>query len=312
MYNLVKSAGQMKNIVHISTISEVHQALALPPPKHPLVSVIEIDKAVTGYDYGDHTYIYGFYQVAFKAGIKGEIIYGRNSYDFEQGSLVFSKPGQAQSYAETEEMEGETGWVLLFHPDLIRRFDVGKNIEQYSFFSYETHEALHVSEDEKKVLQELISQIEKEYCNNIDKHTQKLIVSNIELILDYCTRFYDRQFYVRANHNLDMLAKLDNHLKDYFDQEKSLELGLPTVKYFSELMNMSSSYLSDMLKNATGRHAQQYLQDYLLERAKNQLLATDDQISQIAYGLGFEYPQHFSKLFKSKVGLSPVEYRKIS
>ena len=150
MNRLVKSQNEMKNILHISTISEVHQALGIAPPRHPLVSVIKIDEAITSYDYGEHTYIYGFYQVAFKAGIKGDIIYGRNSYDFEQGSLVFSKPGQAQSYANTQEVEGESGWVLLFHPDLIRRFDVGKNIEQYSFFTYETHEALHVSEDEKK------------------------------------------------------------------------------------------------------------------------------------------------------------------
>lgn len=310
MYGLIKGSNDMSNIVNISTISEVHQALGLKPPQHPLVSVIEIDEAITGYDYGDHTYIYGFYQVAYKAGIKGDITYGRNSYDFEQGSLVFSKPGQAQRYANTQELSGETGWVLLFHPDLIRRFDVGKNIEQYSYFSYETHEALHVSEQEKQLLLELINQIQKEYSNNIDKHTQKLIASNIELILDYCTRFYDRQFYVRTNHNLDLLTKLDGLLKEYFEQDRAVELGLPTVKYFSGLMHMSPSYLSDMLKNATGRNAQQYLQDYLLERAKNRLLASDEQVSQIAYALGFEYPQHFSKLFKSKVGLSPVEYRK--
>ena len=317
MYSLIKnfkvaSQTPMNNLVQISSISEVHQALGLAAPKHPLVSIIQIDEKITNYDYGDHTYVYGFYQVAFKSGIKGKIIYGRNSYDFEQGSMVFTKPGQAQSYSNTKELEGECGWVLLFHPDLIRRFDVGRNIEQYSFFSYETNEALHVSEDEKKVLDELISQIEKEYSNNIDKHTQKLIVSNIELILDYCARFYDRQFYVRSNHNLDLLAELDNLLKDYFEQETSLDLGLPTVKYFSEQLNMSSSYLSDMLKNASGRNAQQYIQDHLLERAKNQLLASDQQVSQIAYGLGFEYPQHFSKLFKSKVGMSPAEYRKVN
>ena len=312
MIRVVKRDMPMKSIVHLSSISDVHTALGIAPPRHPLVSVIQIDEAITNYDYGDHTYIYDFYQVAFKSGIKGDILYGRNSYDFEQGSMVFTKPSQAQQYSNTQELEGESGWVLLFHPDLIRPYDVGQNIEQYSFFSYDTNEALHVSEQEKKLLVDLIGQIEKEYCNNIDKHTQKLIVSNIELILDYCTRFYDRQFYVRSNHNLDLLSKLDSLLKNYFEDETSLELGLPTVKYFSEQMNMSASYLSDMLKNATGRNAQQYIQDYLLERAKNQLLGTQDQISQIAYGLGFDYPQHFSKLFKSKVGVSPAEYRKAS
>ncbi|MCG7587231.1 AraC family transcriptional regulator [Photobacterium sp. OFAV2-7] len=312
MHQLIKTQAAMNDIIQISSISQVHEALGLPAPRHPLVSLIQIDKTITEYDYGDFTYVYGFYQVALKSGIAGDIMYGRNHYDFAQGSMIFTKPGQAQSYANTSELEGETGWTLLFHPDLIRRSDLGRNIETYSFFSYETHEALHVSEHEKKVLTDLVNQIEIEYSGNIDKHTQKLIVSNIELILDYCTRFYDRQFYLRSNHNLDMVSKLDKLIKDYFDSEKTLERGLPSVKYFSEAMNMSSSYLSDMLKNATGRNAQQYIQDYLIERAKNQLLGTKEPISQIAYGLGFEYPQHFSKLFKSKVGMSPLEYRKIN
>lgn len=312
MQGFIKSNATMSDIIHIETIAEIHDSLGIPPPMHPLVSVIPINDKVTNYDYGDFTYTFGFYQVALKLGIEGKIIYGRNHYDFDRGSLVFTKPGQAQRYTETTELDGEKGWVLLFHPDLIRRFDVGKNIDQYSFFSYETNEALHVSEQERRVLTELVGQIEKEYNNNIDKHTQKLIVSNIELILDYCTRYYDRQFYLRVNHNLDLLAQLDKHLKDYFDTETSLELGLPTVRHFSGLMNMSSSYLSDLLKSATGRTAQQYIQDHLLERAKNQLLSSSDQVSQIAYGLGFEYPQHFSKLFKSKVGVSPAQYRKVN
>jgi len=312
MYKLTKKQVAMKDIVHISSISQIHEALGLPAPRHPLVSLIQIDNAVTDYDYGDHTYLYDFYQVALKSGIKGNILYGRNHYDFEQGSMIFTKPGQAQQYSNTRELEGESGWTLLFHPDLIRRSGLAKNIEEYSYFSYDTHEALHVSEREKKILTDLVNQIEEEYNQNIDKHTQKLIVSNIELILDYCTRFYDRQFYVRSNHNLDLVSKLDALLKDYFGTEKTLELGLPSVRYVSEAMHMSSSYLSDMLKNATGRNAQQYIQDYLIERAKNDLLGTDEQISQIAYGLGFEYPQHFSKLFKSKTGMSPLEYRKLN
>lgn len=302
----------MKNISPITNIAQIHQALGLPAPKHPLVSVLQIDNKITEYDYGEATFVFDFYQVALKLGIKGEILYGRNHYDYEQGSMVFTKPGQAQHFSNTEELEGESGWVLLFHPDLIRRSALGRNIEKYSFFSYETHEALHLSENEQKVLTDLVSQVEVEYSGNIDKHSQKLIVANIELILDYCTRFYDRQFYLRSNHNLDLVSRLDSLLHDYFESEKSLEMGLPSVKFFSEAMNMSPSYLSDMLKNATGRNAQQYLQDYLLERAKNQLLGTEEQVSQIAYGLGFEYPQHFSKLFKLKVGMSPVQYRKVS
>lgn len=302
----------MSEIVHIKSISEVHQALGLPAPRHPLVSLIHIDEKITNYDYGDFTYIYDFYQVALKSGISGDIIYGRYHYDYDQGSMVFTKPGQAQQYANTRELEGESGWVLLFHPDLIRRSDLARNIENYSYFSYDTHEALHLSEREKQTITDLVNQIEEEYNQNIDKHTQKLIVSNIELLLDYCTRFYDRQFYVRSNHNLDLVSKMDGFLKHYFDSEQSLESGLPSVKYFSDRMNMSGSYLSDLLKNATGRNAQQYIQDYLIDRAKNALLGGDEQVSQIAYSLGFEYPQHFSKLFKAKTGMSPLQYRKLN
>lgn len=312
MVKVNRQIKDMNNIVHLSSIADVHSALGLPPPLHPLVSVLAIDHKISSYDYGEATYVYDFYQVAFKSGIKGNILYGRNSYDFQQGTMVFSKPGQAHTYSNTQELDGESGWVLLFHPDLIRRHDVGRNIDSYQFFSYETHESLHLSEHEKNMLGELIRQIETEYKTGIDNHTQKLICSSIELVLDYCTRFYERQFIIRANHNLDLLSKLELLLKDYFESGKPLELGLPTVKYFSEKMLMSSSYLSDLLKSATGKNAQQYLQEHLLERAKNQLLGSDEQISQIAYGLGFDYPQHFSKLFKSKTGMSPAEYRKIT
>ena len=299
----------MTNIVHITTIAQIHQALGLPPPMHPLVSLIQIDDKVTGYDYGDSTYVYDFYQIALKSGIKGDIIYGRNHYDFSQGSMVFTKPGQAQQYTNTESVEYETGWALLFHPDLIRRSGLASQMGSYSFFSYDIHEALHVSDREKRILGELVNQIEEEYNQNIDKHTQKLIVSNIELILNYCTRFYERQFIIRQNHNLDLMEKVDAILHDYFESDKAAESGLPTVKYVSQTMCMSSNYLSDMVKNATGRNAQQYIQDHVIERIKNALLSTNDQVSQIAYGLGFEYPQHLSKLFKAKTGMTPLQYR---
>lgn len=166
-----------------------------------------------------------------------------------------------------------------------------------------------MSEREKRILGELAYQIEEEYSQNIDKHTQKLIVSNIELMLNYCTRFYERQFIIRQNHNLDLMEKVDAILRGYFESEKALESGLLTVKYVSQAMCMSSNYLSDRVKNATGRNAQQYIQDHVIERIKNALLSTNMQVSQIAYGLGFEYPQHLSKLFKAKTGLTPVQYR---
>ncbi|GAL27649.1 transcriptional regulator AraC family [Vibrio variabilis] len=300
----------MTDIIHIKKIADIHKALGLPAPKHPLVSLIQIDDKVTGYDYGDFTYVYDFYQIALKSGITGHIAYGRNHYDYNEGCMVFTKPGQAQQYSRTSGVEEEKGWALLFHPDLIRRSGLASQMDSYSFFSYDTNEALHLSEREQSILCELVAQIEEEYSQNIDKHTQRLIVSNIELILNYCTRYYERQFIVRQNHNLDLMERVDNILRDYFDSERAVEKGLPTVKYLSESMCMSSNYLSDMIKNATGRNAQQYIQDHVIERIKNALLSTNEQVSQIAYGLGFEYPQHLSKLFKAKTGMTPVEYRK--
>ncbi|MEW8051217.1 MAG: helix-turn-helix transcriptional regulator [Candidatus Thiodiazotropha sp.] len=303
----------MTNIIHIETISEIHDALGLGKPKHPLVTMIPIDERIKDYDYGDATYVLGFYQVSLKSGICGEITYGRNTYDFQEGTMVFTKPGQALSFKASEEDQSqESGWTLLFHPDLIRKSTLGKNIDQYSFFSYEINEALHLSEDERAGITELVKKIESEYQQNIDRHTQKLIVANIELLLDYCTRFYDRQFYVRTNLNQDFVSRFENLLKGYFESEQSLEFGLPSVKYCGEQLNMSPSYLSDLLKKETGRTAQQHIQDTVIDRAKTLLLSTDEQVSQIAYGLGFEYPQHFSKLFKNRTGMSPAEYRKIN
>ncbi|MCG8029280.1 MAG: helix-turn-helix transcriptional regulator [Candidatus Thiodiazotropha taylori] len=303
----------MSNIIHIETISDIHAALGLDKPKHPLVTVIPIDDRIKNYDYGNATYVLGFYQVSLKAGICGEITYGRNTYDFQEGTMVFTKPGQALSFkASEEDLASEEGWTLLFHPDLIRKSSLGNNIDHYSFFSYEIHEALHLSEDERVSITGLVRKIETEYQQSIDRHTQKLIVSNIELLLDYCTRFYDRQFYVRTNLNQDFVTRFENLLRDYFNSEKPLDLGVPSVKYCGERLNMSPSYLSDLLKKETGRTVQQHIQDTVIDKAKNLLLSTNEQVSQIAYGLGFDYPQHFSKLFKSRTGMSPAEYRRLN
>ncbi|MBT2970332.1 MAG: helix-turn-helix transcriptional regulator [Candidatus Thiodiazotropha sp. (ex Ctena orbiculata)] len=303
----------MSNIIHIETISDIHAALELDKPKHPLVTVIPIDDRIKNYDYGNATYVLGFYQVSLKAGICGEITYGRNTYDFQEGTMVFTKPGQALSFkASEEDLASEEGWTLLFHPDLIRKSSLGNNIDHYSFFSYEIHEALHLSEDERVSITGLVRKIETEYQQSIDRHTQKLIVSNIELLLDYCTRFYDRQFYVRTSLNQDFVTRFENLLRDYFNSEQPLDLGVPSVKYCGERLNMSPSYLSDLLKKETGRTAQQHIQDTVIDKAKNLLLSTNEQVSQIAYGLGFDYPQHFSKLFKSRTGMSPAEYRRLN
>ena len=302
----------MSNIIRVETISEVHDFLGLEKPKHPLVTVLPVDERMANIDYGDATYVFGFYQISLKAGICGEIRYGRNRYDFQEGTMIFTKPGQAMSFSGTGDESGAVGWTLLFHPDLIRKSELGRNIENYSFFSYEINEALHLSEDEKTSVTELVKKIETEYQQNIDRHTQKLIISNIELVLDYCTRYYDRQFYVRTNLNQDLVTRFEAVLREYFDTEASLDAGLPTVKSCADQMNMSPSYLSDMLKKETGKTTQQHIQGTIVDRAKNLLLSTNEQVSQIAYGLGFEYPQHFSKMFKKLTGMSPAEYRKIN
>jgi AraC-like DNA-binding protein len=299
------------NIVEIETVSQIHDAISLPKPKHPMVSVIPMDK-LSSYDYGDYTYVMDLYQISLKTGVTGSITYGRNSYDFQEGTMVFSKPGQSMRYSNNEQTEGETGWMLIFHPDLIRKSELGKNIDHYSFFSYDSHEALHLSDDEKVSLKELVEKIEKEYNQNIDRHSQELIIANIEMILKYCTRYFDRQFYTRTNINKDAVSKFENLLKDYYQSDNPFDLGIPNVKYCAYELNMSSHYLSDMLRKETGKSAQEHIYSFLINKAKTKLLNSTEPVSQIAYDLGFEYPQHFSKLFKSKTGISPVEYRRVN
>lgn len=297
-----------RNIIEIETISQIHDAIGIKKPQHPLVSVIPMN-LLSNYDYGDASYVLNLYQLSLKTGISGSITYGRNTYDFQEGTMIFSKPLQSMKYSDNEQVSDETGWTLFFHPDLIRKSELGRTIEKYSFFSYDANEALHLSEDERKSLTTLVQKIEQEYNQNIDKHSQDLIIANIELILRYCTRYYDRQFYTRTNLNKDFVTKFESLLEDYYNSGKPLELGLPTVKYFSEQLNMSSHYLSDLLRKETGSGTQDHIYAYMIEKAKTLLLSSGDSVSEIAYGLGFEYPQHFSKLFKSKTGISPLDYR---
>ena len=302
----------MKNILRIKTITQIHDFLGLPKPKHPLVSVIRVNEKMANFDFGDVTYIMDLYQISLKSGISGTITYGRNSYDFQEGTMIFTEPTQALNFSEKEIDQEGSGWALMFHPDLIRKSELGQNIDDYNFFSYDVHEALHLSDDEKKWVAEIVNKIEIEYSQNIDRHSQKLIVSNIELLLDYCTRYYDRQFYTRTNLNKDVVSKFDHLLKGYYRSDKPLMHGIPSVKYCGTELNMSPNYLSDLLKKETGRNAQEHIHDYLISRAKTKLLSSPEPVSRIAYDLGFEYPQHFSKIFKNKTGMSPTEYRSLN
>lgn len=299
----------MKEIIHIKSITEINKTFGLSAPKHPLITIMWAK------DFPDFSQYYGvkynsdLFSISLKDGIEGVLGYGRNNYDFEDGTMIFSKPNQVLSIEEKTVAEDAKGWSIIFHPDLIRKSELGRNINAYSFFDYEVHEALHLSEDEKATLTDLVKKIELEINQNIDKHSQKLIISTLELILDYCNRYYDRQFYVRTNLHQDHVTEFETLLRTYFTSEKPSTLGLPSVKYCGEQLNMSPNYLSDLLKKETGKSAKDHIYAFVVNRAKNKLLGTTNSVSEIAYDLGFEYPQHFSKLFKKQTGVSPAKYR---
>ena len=302
----------MKKIIHVKSISEVHDIFGFPKPKHPLVSVLPIDERMTSFDYGDLSYTFSFFQISLKSGIKGSLSYGRNSYDFNEGTITFIKPNQLVKVENSEDYQGGCGWTLIFHPDLIRKSELGRTIDKYSFFNYEVHEALHLSEDEKDSLTELANKIEKEYHHNIDRHSQEIIIANIEMILKYCKRFYDRQFFTRTNLNQDVLTKFEKVIQEYYSLDGPIETGILSVKYCAQKLSMSPNYLGDLIKNETGRSAKDHIQEYVIQKAKTKILGTNQSISEIAYSLGFEYPQGLNRLFKAKTGMSPKEYRNLN
>jgi AraC-like DNA-binding protein len=291
--------------IDVKTIGDVHRFYGCPPPKHPLVTVIDLTKTNPVRPAGEVFHRVAFYAISCKK-FTGEIKYGRSHYDFEEGTLMFTSPGQV--IASSPDLRVTEGWGLFFHPDLLHGTTLGRNIRDYSFFDYDTNEALHVSEEEKLILGTTIQTIEREYSQSIDKHTQNLLVSNIQLLLDYCTRFYDRQWLTRTKSSHDIVQQFERLLKDCFDGPL-IETGLPDVKYFAVRLNLSSHYLSDLLRKHTGKTTQEYIHLRLVEKAKTLLWDTSQSVSGIAYELGFEHPSHFTKLFKAKTGKSPSEYR---
>ncbi|MCO6146560.1 AraC family transcriptional regulator [Flavobacterium sp. NRK1] len=302
----------MNEIININSVADYHRLAGLQSPKHPLVSVSFHKDTVPSEDFAGQRYAFGLYYISYKNGKYARMGYGRSSYDFQEGTLMFMSPGQVISPAGSSHETDEGGWSLAFHPDLIRKSALGEKIGKYSFFSYDVNEALHVSESEIRILTELTQKIIMEYNQNIDQHTQNLIISNIELLLDYCNRYYDRQFYTRTNLNKDCVTRFEQLLHNYSSSGMLSQNGIPGVSYFGEKLNMSGHYLSDMLKKETGKSLKKYINDFLINNAKTMLLGSADSVSQIAYSLGFEYPQHFSKLFKQKTGMSPVEYRSLN
>ena len=304
----------MSTTISVDTISQIHEALGLPKPMHPLVSVVRSKDVTQSPNVKGLKVVINLYQVGFKKDGCGELTYGRNTYDYQEGTLIFVAPGQVM------EMSGEAGnasetledWTLCFHPDLIRSSELTDKMDSYSFFSYDSNEALHLSDRERKTIEDLNVKIEDEYSLNLDRHSQTLIISNIELVLDYCLRFYGSQFISRANLNSDAVSKFERLLKQYYKSERVVELGVPTVSYCAKELGLSSNYLSDMLKKETGKTAQAHIHLHIVDKAKNRLLNSSNSISEIGYDLGFEYPQHFSNLFKSKTGFSPKEYRSLN
>lgn len=304
----------MSNTYTLDSINQIHDALGLAKPKHPLISIIQAKDIQQPTAFQDIKIILNLYQIALKQGTGGTLKYGRNSYDFQEGTLVFMAPGQVIEYQSDDKVESDNleGWTLCFHPDLIRKSDLADTIHQYSFFNYAVNEALHLSEEEIKTIEEILDKIVKEYSQNLDKHSHHLIVSNIKLLLDYCLRFYDRQFYTRSSFDSDLISNFEKLLKDYYQSSKVQEFGIPTVNYCGQTLNLSPNYLSDLLKKETGKTAQEHIHLCIIERAKNSLLNSTHSISEISYALGFDYPQYFSNLFKSKTGLSPREYRNLN
>ncbi|MDO6435615.1 helix-turn-helix domain-containing protein [Flavitalea sp. BT771] len=291
-----------------ASLSEAHRALGLPKPLHPLISLIDHAKSKVESNRLPQSHVLNFYKISYREKLSGKLKYGQDYYDFDEGGLMFASPNQIVGG------NGEVGacsrYALLIHPDLLWNYPLAKKIKQYGFFSYSVNEALHLSETEKTTIISIFKLIEQELKSRIDDFSQDVIVSQIELLLNYANRFYKRQFITRKAMSSDLLQKLEEILDEYFTNEMSLSRGIPTVQYLSERLNYSPSYLSDMLRSLTGRNAQQHIHDKLIEKAKEKLSVTRLSVSEIAYELGFEHPQSFSKLFKTKTHLSPLQFRR--
>ncbi|MFH6951045.1 helix-turn-helix domain-containing protein [Flavobacterium sp. FlaQc-51] len=300
----MKNTGN--NIKKIISVKELHSFMGLPSPLNPLITIIDHSKAINSGQAHDQKLLLNFYNISIKRSFKGKLKYGKNHYDFDDGTMSFIAPNQIIS-THSEEDRNKDGWSLLFHPDLIRQYPLVKAIKNYGFFSYSVTEALHLSDDEEKTVEAIIQNIQKEINSRLDNFSQDVIVSNLELLLGYCNRFYSRQFITRKMATNDLLTNFEKILDSYFDDNS--DLTLPSVEKLAMELHVSSSYLSDMLRSVTGQNTQQHIHDKLIEKAKEILTTTTLTVSEIAYQLGFEYSQSFSKLFKNKTNLTPMQYR---
>ena len=297
---------QEPNIKKINSVKELHTFMGIASPLNPLITIIDHSKTTAKSEMNNQKLVLDFYNISIKKSFKGQLLYGKNKYDFDEGTMSFLAPNQVITVDNNDE-RNNIGWSLLFHPDLIRNYPLAKIIKNYGFFSYEVNEALHLSDEEEKIIENSIQNIQKEINGRLDNFSQDVIVSNIELLLSYCNRFYSRQFITRKMATDDLLINFENVLESYFSNKSDAKL--PTVEIVASELKVSSAYLSDMLRSITGQSTQQHIHDKLIEKAKEILTTTNLSISEIAYQLGFEYPQSFSKLFKKKVAITPLQFR---
>jgi AraC-like DNA-binding protein len=294
-----------------SSLSEAHRMMGLPQPKHPLISFINSSKEETQLMQPPGTHVLNFYKISYKPNRAGRLRYGQGYYDFDGGGLLFAAPNQVMgNHNEAGDATGTCSlYTLLIHPDFLLNHSLAKRIRQYGFFSYSSNEALHLSEEEKLTIISVFEMIERELESRIDDYSQDVVISQLELLLTYANRFYKRQFITRKVANSNLLEKLEQILNHHFDNSETTDRGIPTVQMLADQLNVSPSYLSDMLRVLTGKSAQQHIHDKLIEKAKEMLSTTSLSVSEVAYGLGFGHSQSFSKLFKSKTNVSPLEFR---
>jgi AraC family transcriptional regulator, transcriptional activator of pobA len=289
------------------SLTDVHRMLGLPKPLHPLISLIENKDDKLDLSNLPQSFVYNFYKIAYKKNLSGRLKYGQGYYDFDEGGLFFKAPNQLSANGENN--DDHTGFTMLFHPDFLAGYPLAKKIKQYGFFSYSVNEALHLSDKERETIISIFKIIDDELQNRIDDFSQDVIISQIETLLNFSNRFYKRQFITRKSASTNLLEKLEEILEFYFNSEQLVSQGIPTVQFLAEKLNISPSYLSDMLRSLTGHSAQQHIHDKLIQKAKERISVTSLTISEIAYELGFEHPSSFNKLFKSKTNMSPSEFR---
>ncbi|WP_020600851.1 helix-turn-helix domain-containing protein [Spirosoma panaciterrae] len=293
----------------VKTITEAHRILGLPAPEHPHISLLNYADLKMPDFTGELSALFDFYYISLKKGFTNKLFYGQQTYDFDEGMLYFVAPNQLLRGAGPEPDDDLSGWVLLIHPDFLWGTSLAKTIRNYDFFSYSVHEALFLSDKEKAIVNGIVENIQTEYRNNIDTFSQNIIISHLETLLNYAERFYQRQFLTRKKSNHQVLDRLEHLMSAYFNDEALFSKGLPTVQYISDNLNISQSYLRSLLKTLTGLSTQQYIHEKLIEKAKEQLSTTQLSVSEIAYQLGFEHPQSFSKLFKDKTSQTPLAFR---